>query len=82
MKLENLLLDPNDVLKISDFGLSVLRKEYHNHRELMAIAGTPNYIAPEVNSLPPLFMPAADYIKIEAFQRFVGLQTSIPFKKR
>jgi len=48
LKLENLLLDPNDVLKISDFGLSVLRKEYHNHRELMAIAGTPNYIAPEI----------------------------------
>jgi len=48
LKLENLLLDPNDVLKISDFGLSVLRQEYHNHRELIAIAGTPNYIAPEI----------------------------------
>jgi len=48
LKLENLLLDPNDTLKISDFGLSVLRQEYHNHKELMAIAGTPNYIAPEI----------------------------------
>jgi len=48
LKLENLLLDPNDVLKISDFGLSVLRREYQNQRELIAIAGTPNYIAPEI----------------------------------
>lgn len=48
LKLENLLLDPSGTLKISDFGLSGLRKDLQADREFMAIAGSPNYIAPEI----------------------------------
>lgn len=49
LKLENLLLDGKGQLKVSDFGLSALRSSHHEAKEF-AVAGSPNYIAPEILS--------------------------------
>eukprot|EP00002_Diphylleia_rotans_P009563 TRINITY_DN19953_c0_g1_i1.p1 TRINITY_DN19953_c0_g1~~TRINITY_DN19953_c0_g1_i1.p1 ORF type:complete len:430 (-),score=116.06 TRINITY_DN19953_c0_g1_i1:259-1548(-) len=46
LKPENLLLGDDDILKISDFGLSTLHSS--NSSLLQTTCGTPNYVAPEV----------------------------------
>ncbi|XP_077237569.1 CBL-interacting serine/threonine-protein kinase 9-like [Tasmannia lanceolata] len=48
LKLENLLLDEDDNLKISDFGLSALSQQIREDGLLHTTCGTPNYVAPEV----------------------------------
>eukprot|EP00756_Hemistasia_phaeocysticola_P013760 Hpha_TRINITY_DN15298_c0_g2::TRINITY_DN15298_c0_g2_i1::g.68252::m.68252 len=50
LKPENLLLDGQDVLKISDFGLSNLQRgpAGGGGTLLQTVCGTPNYVAPEV----------------------------------
>eukprot|EP01062_Namystynia_karyoxenos_P051695 TRINITY_DN4072_c0_g2_i2.p1 TRINITY_DN4072_c0_g2~~TRINITY_DN4072_c0_g2_i2.p1 ORF type:complete len:451 (+),score=135.18 TRINITY_DN4072_c0_g2_i2:124-1476(+) len=50
LKPENLLLDANDILKISDFGLSNLQRgpAGGGGTLLQTVCGTPNYVAPEV----------------------------------
>ncbi|GJX38223.1 CBL-interacting serine/threonine-protein kinase 10 [Tanacetum coccineum] len=48
LKSENLLLDENDNLKVSDFGLSALAKSKHQDGLLHTTCGTPAYVAPEV----------------------------------
>ena len=49
LKPENLLLDSQDNLKITDFGLSSIVPNKHGGRKLlMTTCGTPNYVAPEV----------------------------------
>eukprot|EP01059_Diplonema_ambulator_P032536 TRINITY_DN641_c1_g1_i1.p1 TRINITY_DN641_c1_g1~~TRINITY_DN641_c1_g1_i1.p1 ORF type:complete len:428 (+),score=80.81 TRINITY_DN641_c1_g1_i1:39-1322(+) len=50
LKLENLLLDGDNVLKISDFGLSNLQPTSQDEGDtlLRTVCGTPNYVAPEV----------------------------------
>eukprot|EP01065_Artemidia_motanka_P026756 TRINITY_DN31_c0_g1_i7.p1 TRINITY_DN31_c0_g1~~TRINITY_DN31_c0_g1_i7.p1 ORF type:complete len:449 (+),score=176.60 TRINITY_DN31_c0_g1_i7:82-1428(+) len=50
LKPENLLLDSQDVLKISDFGLSNLQRgpAGGGGTLLQTVCGTPNYVAPEV----------------------------------
>ncbi|CAM0145050.1 unnamed protein product [Urochloa decumbens] len=48
LKLENLLLDINGNLKISDFGLSAISDQVKNDGLLHTTCGTPNYVAPEV----------------------------------
>ena len=45
LKAENLLLDENFNLKLVDFGFS----EYMTEEDLTSVAGTANYIAPEIN---------------------------------
>ncbi|KAE9461400.1 hypothetical protein C3L33_06684, partial [Rhododendron williamsianum] len=45
---ENLLLDANGVLKVSDFGLSALPQQVREDGLLHTTCGTPNYVAPEV----------------------------------
>ncbi|PKA53565.1 CBL-interacting protein kinase 23 [Apostasia shenzhenica] len=50
LKLENLLLDSNGVLKVSDFGLSALPQQERGDGLLYTTCGTPNYVAPEVIS--------------------------------
>eukprot|EP00268_Persea_americana_P068547 TRINITY_DN955_c0_g2_i1.p1 TRINITY_DN955_c0_g2~~TRINITY_DN955_c0_g2_i1.p1 ORF type:complete len:439 (+),score=98.87 TRINITY_DN955_c0_g2_i1:1022-2338(+) len=48
LKLENLLLDEDGNLKISDFGLSALSQQVREDGLLHTTCGTPNYVAPEV----------------------------------
>ncbi|KAL3616873.1 CBL-interacting serine/threonine-protein kinase 23 [Castilleja foliolosa] len=48
LKPENLLLDPNGLLKVSDFGLSALPQQLREDGLLHTTCGTPNYVAPEV----------------------------------
>ncbi|KAL9224374.1 hypothetical protein vseg_000411 [Gypsophila vaccaria] len=48
LKPENLLLDAKGVLKVSDFGLSALKKQVREDGLLHTTCGTPNYVAPEV----------------------------------
>ena len=50
IKPENLLLDTEDVLKISDFGLATLFRCRDRERKLTTCCGTPSYCAPEVLS--------------------------------
>ena len=45
---ENLLLDGEDNLKISDFGLSAIWDDGARAELLHTTCGTPNYVAPEV----------------------------------
>ncbi|KAJ7962760.1 Non-specific serine/threonine protein kinase [Quillaja saponaria] len=47
-KPENLLLDENGDLKVSDFGLSALPEQLRNDGLLHTQCGTPAYVAPEV----------------------------------
>ncbi|KAJ8898856.1 hypothetical protein K2173_008165 [Erythroxylum novogranatense] len=48
LKLENLLLDENLDLKISDFGLSALNDQIRPDGMLHTLCGTPAYVAPEI----------------------------------
>ncbi|KAF0916581.1 hypothetical protein E2562_007656 [Oryza meyeriana var. granulata] len=50
LKLENLLLDENENLKVSDFGLSALSESKRQDGLLHTTCGTPAYVAPEVIS--------------------------------
>jgi len=48
MKFTNLLLDNNDNLKISDFGLATIYRMQGKERLLEKKCGTLSYVAPEV----------------------------------
>ncbi|VFQ87278.1 unnamed protein product [Cuscuta campestris] len=48
LKLENLLLDEDGELKVSDFGLSALPEQQRHDGLLHTRCGTPAYVAPEV----------------------------------
>lgn len=48
LKLENLLIDEDGSLKVSDFGLSALSESQRQDGMLHTMCGTPAYVAPEV----------------------------------
>ncbi|KAG2315822.1 hypothetical protein Bca4012_066669 [Brassica carinata] len=48
LKLENVLLDANGHIKITDFGLSALPQHFRDDGLLHTTCGSPNYVAPEV----------------------------------
>ncbi|KAK7394987.1 hypothetical protein VNO78_15528 [Psophocarpus tetragonolobus] len=48
LKLDNLLLDENGNLKVSDFGLSAVTGQIRPDGLLHTICGTPSYVAPEI----------------------------------
>ncbi|CAN4118267.1 unnamed protein product [Withania somnifera] len=48
LKLENLLLDENWDLKVTDFGLSAVNDQIRSDGLLHTLCGTPAYVAPEI----------------------------------
>ncbi|KAF8083188.1 hypothetical protein N665_0789s0008 [Sinapis alba] len=48
LKLENVLLDANGHIKITDFGLSAVSQHFREDGLLHTTCGSPNYVAPEV----------------------------------
>ncbi|XP_073029909.1 CBL-interacting serine/threonine-protein kinase 1-like [Primulina eburnea] len=50
LKLENVLIDANGNIKITDFGLSALPQHFRNDGLLHTTCGSPNYVAPEILS--------------------------------
>ncbi|KAE8709025.1 CBL-interacting protein kinase 17 [Hibiscus syriacus] len=48
LKLENVLIDANSNIKISDFGLSALPRHIREDGLLHTTCGSPNYVAPEI----------------------------------
>ncbi|KAG2308991.1 hypothetical protein Bca52824_028739 [Brassica carinata] len=48
LKLENLLLDDEGNIKVSDFGLSVVSEQLRQEKICQTFCGTPAYLAPEV----------------------------------
>ncbi|KAM0064121.1 putative protein kinase CAMK-CAMKL-CHK1 family [Helianthus debilis subsp. tardiflorus] len=48
LKLENVLIDENGDLKVSDFGLSAVTGQIRADGLLHTLCGTPSYVAPEV----------------------------------
>ncbi|KAF8097352.1 hypothetical protein N665_0290s0011 [Sinapis alba] len=48
LKLENVLIDANGHIKITDFGLSALPQHFRDDGLLHTTCGSPNYVAPEV----------------------------------
>ncbi|KZV57973.1 CBL-interacting serine/threonine-protein kinase 1-like [Dorcoceras hygrometricum] len=50
LKLENVLIDANGNIKITDFGLSALPQHFRDDGLLHTTCGSPNYVAPEVLS--------------------------------
>lgn len=50
LKLENVLVDANGNIKITDFGLSALPQHFRDDGLLHTTCGSPNYVAPEILS--------------------------------
>ncbi|XP_027349782.1 CBL-interacting serine/threonine-protein kinase 14-like [Abrus precatorius] len=48
LKLDNLLMDENGNLKVSDFGLSAVTDQIRPDGLLHTVCGTPTYVAPEI----------------------------------
>ncbi|XP_031099186.1 CBL-interacting serine/threonine-protein kinase 1 [Ipomoea triloba] len=50
LKLENVLVDENGIIKVTDFGLSALPQHFRDDGLLHTTCGSPNYVAPEILS--------------------------------
>ena len=76
IKLENLLLDDNKILKIIDFGFSVCVKK---EQKINNFCGTPTYMAPEIVSKKEYFGAPVDVWALGVLL-YVLLCGTFPFK--
>lgn len=60
MKVENILLSTNFDLKVADFGFAILFSDNGQKGQLKTTAGTPMYMAPEIEAKKPYSGPAVD----------------------
>ena len=60
IKPENVLMTPDGIAKLSDFGLGAMQDEGQDIHALTTVCGTPNYAAPEVINKVPYNGYAAD----------------------
>jgi Serine/threonine protein kinase len=76
IKLENLLLGPNNQVKIIDFGFSIITPK---DKKLNIFCGTPSYMAPELASRKEYYGHLAD-IWAMGILLFALLTGHFPFK--
>ncbi|EAR94679.2 Serine/Threonine kinase domain protein (macronuclear) [Tetrahymena thermophila SB210] len=76
IKLENILLDQSNNIKIIDFGFSIINGE---DKKLKIFCGTPSYMAPEIVSKIEYIGQKADIWAL-GILLFVMLQGKFPFK--
>lgn len=76
IKLENILLDENNHVKLIDFGFSTC---IPNDKKIKMFCGTPSYMAPEIVSKVEYAGPPAD-IWASAVLLFALLNGSFPFR--
>ena len=76
LKLENLLLENEDVIKIIDFGFSTC---FSHEKKVKLFCGTPTYMAPEIVSRKEYSGPPADVWAL-GILLFVMLSGCFPFK--
>ena len=76
VKLENILIDCNHVIKIIDFGFSTC---FSNDKKISLFCGTPSYMSPEIVSKLEAFGPPAD-IWAAGVVLYVLLTGNFPFK--
>jgi len=89
LKLENLLLDDNGVMKISDFGLSALPEQFRQDGLLHTACGTPSYVAPEVITNKGYDGAKADiwscgvilFVRMAGYLPFQGANLMVMYKK-
>ena len=76
VKLENILIDCNHVIKIIDFGFSTC---FSNDKKISLFCGTPSYMSPEIVSKQEACGPPSD-IWAAGVVLFVLLTGNFPFK--
>lgn len=76
IKLENLLLDCSDNIKLCDFGVAF---RYRRHQSVRGLAGTPAYLAPEMLEGQSYAGHASDVWSL-GITSFIAVTGKIPFK--
>ena len=76
VKLENILIDSSNVIKIIDFGFSTC---FSNDKKISLFCGTPSYMSPEIVSKKESFGPPSD-IWAAGVVLYVLLTGNFPFK--
>ena len=76
IKLENLLLDCSDNIKLCDFGVAF---RYRRHQSVRGLAGTPAYFAPEMIEDQCYAGHASDVWSL-GITSFIAVTGKIPFK--
>lgn len=80
IKTENIMINENFELKISDFGFSTKPLVSKNNGLLVTQKGTPNYAAPEINENRPYYGVQADIFSLGVCL-FVIVTGKMPFKR-